>query len=109
VADDETKVERGSDLHGLACLSSNGDKRTMSPNGDIRICLRTTISSGRVSVPVLAPPDDYLRGPGSEMSASAGGGGGGSTRLSGSMRYQRIAFSQNMSRRSPSENRRVIS
>ena len=43
------------------------------------------------------------------LSMNASAGGGGSMRLFGSIRYQRIAFSQNIRRRSPSENRLVIS
>ena len=39
---------------------------------------------------------------------SAAGGGGGSARLSGSIRYQRIALSKNILRRSASEKRLVI-
>ena len=39
---------------------------------------------------------------------SATGGGGGSARLSGSIRYQRIALSKNILRRSASEKRLVI-
>ena len=49
----------------------------------------------------VAPPDR-------RSTNSAAGGGGGSARLSGSIRYQRIALSKNILRRSASEKRLVI-
>ena len=46
--------------------------------------------------------------PAGRFAANSSAGGGGSARLSGLIRYQRIAFSQNMRRRSLNENRLVI-
>ena len=66
---------------------------------------------GRARLPGYLPNTTAIIQPVAYLSRSmnAPAGGGGSTRSSGSIRYQRIALSQNIRRRSASENRLVIS
>ena len=75
------------------------------PGNTHRLCLADrTIRVGAAAHAWRAPPAARLY-----RSRNALAGGGGSVRLPGSIRYQRIAFSKNIRRRSPSENRPVIS
>ena len=70
-----------------------------------RLCLADrTVRDGLAAHAWWAPPAARLY-----RSRNALAGCGGSRRCPGSMRYQRIAFSQNIRRRSPGVNRLVIS